>query len=764
MPEVVEANCPHCQNLVRIPVEWIHQPMRCKHCRQIFQAKQQPEVSDSPPKQPARSLRTPVPPQVLRSRPVSPGNVQLPAPSPLSSLRSAVSAPVPQSHAQQRTGGGWWVGAVLAGAGLLTAIVLVVVFWDRISDLADGTAPRTDENRVAKLIDPKKHFDESPARKAVGTVHATMPETRAVPFPRPRRIPPPKTEGQESVKVPPQPPLPDRETVKVQPPKKDPPEKVQVARDNPPKKPMRPTADGLFPRRALAISVSNYLLANPLNYGGPREKGFPGSSVRAALNDFGNFVMKFPNTQLFELSDAAPRDPHPPVKSVIETAITDFLNGSRAQDRVVVLFAGHAIEIEKEAYLVPLDGMIRDADPKDLVSLAWLYDRLKECKARQKLLILDVCRFDPARGEQRPGSGPMGEVLDARLQQPPPGVQVWSSCVKGQQAYEFERGSVFLQALCAAMQEPLPSPADPNEPLPLEQLLPRVNRTMQNLLQMHKLTQTSRLAGTESPGGAPYDPGAALAMVIKIRPPTRSFGETANPEALRTIVDELRLVPPVRSVNDAEADITLESLPPFPAKALEPYQADYMSQQAIEANPGRYPLRTAVLKAAQVLRENVHKFRMKEVFNGRTTAQVKQQVAREQVDPGKSILALKEALEELKKAGENRKQEKSKRWQANYDYVLARLESRLVYVYEYSYMLAQIRGDSLPPLENGATGYRLGAKKKVSIPEPEVRDWVKEIDRTWQRVAREHANTPWAVVANRERMTVLGLEWRPTRQ
>jgi hypothetical protein len=155
---------------------------------------------------------------------------------------------------------------------------------------------------------------------------------------------------------------------------------------------------------------------------------------------------------------------------------------------------------------------------------------------------------------------------------------------------------------------------------------------------------------------------------------------------------------------------------------------------------------------------------MKEVFNGRTTSQVKQQVAREQVDPAKSILVLKEALDDLQKAGEARKKEMSKRWQANYDYVLARLESRLVYVYEYSYVLAQIRSESLPALENGASGYRLGAKKKVSIPEPEVKAWVKEIDRTWQRLAKENPGTPWAVVANRERLTVLGLEWRPTRQ
>jgi hypothetical protein len=474
--------------------------------------------------------------------------------------------------------------------------------------------------------------------------------------------------------------------------------------------------------------------------------------------------MKFPNTQLFEVSDAAPRDAHPAVKEVIENTITDFLNTSRPQDRIVLLFAGHAVEIEKEAYLVPVDAPTREADPKSLVSLSWLYDQLKACKARQKILILDVCRFDPARGEERPGSGAMGEVLDARLKQPPPGVQVWCSCVKGQQAYEFERGSVFLQALCAAMIERLPKISDPSDPLPLDVLVPRVNKTMEDVLKKQKLTQTSRLTGEEAKDGTPYDPSQPLAQVVKIKAPSNVGGGMAGAALVRAILDELRLVPPVRGNQDVKNELRAETLPPFAAKALEGYGADYGSLEEIEKNPTKYPLRVAVLKAAAVLRENVDKFRMKEVFPGNNNAEVKKQVLKEQVDPGKSILALKEALEELKKAGEEREKEMSKRWQANYDYVLARLESRLVYVYEYNYVLAQIRSDSLPPLENGATGYRLGAKKKVGIPESEVKDWVKEIDRTWQRMAKEYANTPWAVVATRGRMTVLGLEWRPTQQ
>src|SRR5262249_42011659 len=135
---------------------------------------------------------------------------------------------------------------------------------------------------------------------------------------------------------------------------------------------------------------------------------------------------------------------------------------------------------------------------------------------------------------------------------------------------------------------------------------------------------TSRLAGTELPGGAPYDPSAPLAALIRIKPPIGPMGEAASPDLVRGIVDELRLVPPVHATNDPANDIGSEAVLPFPAKALEAYHPDYASVGEIENNPSKYPLRVAVLKAAQVLRDNVHKFRMKEIFNGRTTAQVKQ--------------------------------------------------------------------------------------------------------------------------------------------
>jgi hypothetical protein len=545
------------------------------------------------------------------------------------------------------------------------------------------------------------------------------------------------------------------------PPKTDstrPKDETKIVKKGPPKRPK----DEPFPRRALFISVNDYLFANPLHFGNPPFRNFPGASTSAVRTAFGNLPLRFPNTQLLHLSDGGV-EPHSPLKPVIERTLADFVNTSRAQDRVVLLFAGHVAEIENEAYLVPIEGDL--TDPRTLIPLSWVYDRLRECRARQKVLILDVCRFNPTSGQERPGGEPMGKVLDARLQQPPPGVQVWSSCSPGQQAYELETGSVFLQALCAAQMELRKTGnEEPGNSIPVERLVPLVNAHMARVLAPHKLQQVSRLTGKEPETGTPPNPEEPPALVVSIQPPP-VLGGAAAADQVQSILDQMNQIPPVRSGRNDVVESRLEAakLPPFPARELDRYGTGDK-----EKEPDKAPLRAAIQNAVKVLRENATKFRMRETFTGANSAQVKGQIKNEQSAPGKAKLYLKEALDELRAVAKQRDKEPSKRWQAQYDYVEARLLARLIYVSEYNYALAQIRTDSLPELPEGMTNYklRLGSQDKVSVTkrERDVKTWVKELKGLWDKILNDYPDTPWAVIARRERMTALGLEWRPARE
>jgi hypothetical protein len=510
------------------------------------------------------------------------------------------------------------------------------------------------------------------------------------------------------------------------------------------------------------VSINEYWLANSLNYGKLQEGPFLGSSSAAVLKGLANGNFRFPAPQLLELSDQGP-DPHTPLKPVVEGTISDFLSTSRGQDRVMLLFFGQACEIGDEAYLVPLLGNLKEA--KTLIPLSWVYDQLKSCKARQKVLVLDVCRFDPARGNVRPGSDPMGKVLDARLKAPPAGVLVWSSCIGGQNSVEFESGSVFQQALCVALQEPLPEPPDHGDALPMKLLNERVTKFLAKALAPAKLEQTPRLSGKEMEGGAAFNPDEPPPMSVTVRPPPVPGGNVAGNILVQKILDETGALPPTRAGRPGvKENYQVTSLPPFGAKDLEAFEPDSRLFLEYEKQSEKFPLRSAVARATRAMQENAAKFNLREFFGGATNAQVKKQIQQEQSAPGKAILNLEDALEELQKAGEERKAEKSKRWQAHYDLVLNRLKSRLIYLYEYDYALAQIRADALPPVEAGYAGYRLGSLPKVTIPEGKVKTWVKEVGKGWQRIIDSYPETPWSMIASREQVTALGLQWRPARK
>ena len=78
---------------------------------------------------------------------------------------------------------------------------------------------------------------------------------------------------------------------------------------------------------------------------------------------------------------------------------------------------------------------------------------------------------------------------------------------------------------------------------------------------------------------------------------------------------------------------------------------------------------------------------------------MKNRILNEQKKPAKILLRLQEARSALEKAGEERADEKSKRWQANFDYAYAQVRARLAYIYEYNTALGNVKLEKLPELE-----------------------------------------------------------------
>jgi hypothetical protein len=547
-----------------------------------------------------------------------------------------------------------------------------------------------------------------------------------------------------------------------------------------------PAAAG-YPRRALALCIHNYLYANPVGYG-TAERNVHTLMERLAR------VLHISPTQVAELSDAVPPQrtgsartpgqprssrrpagnepllpmpmPRPPLKGLIEESVTRFLSSCRPQDCALLLFIGHAIVLDGTPYLVPVEGDL--GDKATLIPLAWLYDRLHACPARQKVLLLDTCRLDPARGQERPGSGPMDPKLADLLATPPEGVQVWSACSAGEYCYEYDGTSLFLEQLGESLTgKALPKSERPEDPLPIKTLAevvdPIVGAEVETQL---KSKQTPRLAGKE-PGAGTVEKNATPPRSIEIPAPPPPSGGMAKPAQVRRILAEIEL-PPIRLAREETAPLEIDRLLPFSDHVLEAYRADYDTLEQIEEQPAKYPLRIAVLKTIRLLRDRFSAehatITLRESFaGGGSSERTKAAILREQAKPARLELDLEEALEEMRAAGKERGRESSKRWQTHYDYILAQLLARIAYVHEYNLMLGKIRKDELPELTPGVhTGYRLSSQEKLQSPK-EVRDLAAEARTTFTRIAHDNAGTPWEILARRARLTALGLRWEPTR-
>jgi hypothetical protein len=325
----------------------------------------------------ARVAPAPVAPAVPLAMPVAVAPVA--SGSPFETLDQEESSY--RRRRRKRKSGGWWKGALVGLCVLGIAGVVMAVTWPHISPVlfpeekkvAEGDGPPTKGSSTASPTTGP----EEPGSGVTPSSRKRPPETSRTPSTRP--TPDTGKKPVDPTKPPPPPPPPD------------------------------PTKEAnKFPRRALVISIHNYLYANPVQFGVPGASGHNITTFLETLAQFNGF--KIPLNQIAHLSDmAAKGQARPPMKSVIEKTLTGFLDSSRAQDRIMVFFIGHAVETADGVFLVPIEGELDN--PATLLPLKWVYDKLAACKARQKVLVLDVARFSPTRGLERPDAGPMGEKL-----------------------------------------------------------------------------------------------------------------------------------------------------------------------------------------------------------------------------------------------------------------------------------------------------------------------------------------------------------------
>jgi uncharacterized caspase-like protein len=752
MSHLVQATCPGCRHPLRIPADWISQPFRCKHCGQVMAARGSAAAR--------AAHHTPLPPSRPRVAPAAPAGHVMPAPA--APVAPSAYSPAPAANfspfeaieqtdpgpsiQRRRRSGGRWKGPVIALTVLVAAGVVAAVTWDRISPTL--FPPDEDGKQVAQNTQGSGTPTDTP-RVPDGTTRKQTPTPTTGKRP-PETRPAPDTRSTPDTKRPPDP-------------GKKPP-------DPPPPPPVK--EPNIFPRRALVISVHNYLYANPVSYGIFGPGGHNVGKFLEQLAQFNGF--RIPLTQVAHLSDSAEKGmARPPMRPVIEKTLKDFLDGSRAQDHLMVFFIGHALVVGDDAYLVPIEGELDNA--ATLIPLKWVYEQLAACKARQKVLVLDVNRFSSTRGLERPDAGVMDPKFEKAVKEPPAGVQVWAACSAGQQSFETDdapQGS-FIEALHVASQKGIQNKIQKaDDPLPVEYFKEKVDEQMASDLKRYKLQQVSILSGKMPESGAAYDKNEPQPPKPTLAPLPENKG---TDKLVRAVLDQVG-TPGVKPGQGSEG-LNYEALPPFDPEVLKKYDEDKGDDSplrkavrstrallwAAAASSAPANLNAEVAEARGKLKYNLPQV-LQEGFRAPAAAQenaFKGKVEENERHVARIMGQLQEALDDLKAAGENKDAE-PKRWQVNYDFMLARLEAQYAFLYEYQSMLGQMRKE-LPPRDMALHGgWRLAATTNLQ-GDSAGKKLFKDSRKILDKLIKDHAGTPWEVLAKREKLTALGLEWKPTK-
>ena len=138
--------------------------------------------------------------------------------------------------------------------------------------------------------------------------------------------------------------------------------------------------------------------------------------LRHTVNDVAQLAVTlrtrggFADDHILEMTDQVANPRYQPLKASMQAEVPKWLGQVQSEDSILVYFSGHGFRKQDDKmYLAPID-----CDPADLaatgISVQWLRDRLAECKAKFKFLVLDACHAGSEKGADD-GTGISGDDI-----------------------------------------------------------------------------------------------------------------------------------------------------------------------------------------------------------------------------------------------------------------------------------------------------------------------------------------------------------------
>ena len=128
-----------------------------------------------------------------------------------------------------------------------------------------------------------------------------------------------------------------------------------------------------------------------------------------------------------------------PERKKIADELDLLLGRATADDTVVVLLNGHGVHFTGDAtgYFCPVDAKLTDKTtllPMDGEN--GVFPKLKACKAKRKVLLVNACRNDPA--SDRSLAGNKIKIDDDDQDEVPEGIAALYSCKPGERSYYYD--------------------------------------------------------------------------------------------------------------------------------------------------------------------------------------------------------------------------------------------------------------------------------------------------------------------------------------
>ncbi len=210
-----------------------------------------------------------------------------------------------------------------------------------------------------------------------------------------------------------------------------------------------------------------------------------------------------------------------PNKANIEARITAVLNKCQREDTVILAFAGHGMQFERQpdAYFCPKDARPFKANTDSLVSMTTIYQQLESSFAGVRIVLVDACRNDPDPARGRDG-------LNAdNAPRPPRGVGALFSCSAGERSFEHEdlKHGVFFSCVLDGLGG---KAADRNNQVTFDDLSKYVR------IEVPKRMSSLKIGRDQSPNMKADLIGVPLLLEIESTLPSESMDSRLNRPAI----------------------------------------------------------------------------------------------------------------------------------------------------------------------------------------------------------------------------------------